>query len=162
MGDGCVHQHEPRRHEQQRSTELHALGKAAGNQRRGDDGERQLEHRKHAFGDGADQAVVADIQHQCLVEPADKTVQGELALDHAGGIDHQAVTEQYPKDADNPGHGEQLGEHGEEVLGTHHAAIEQRQARDAHHQHKHRGADHPGGVAGVQGGFGGSGLGGQG
>ncbi|MNR15952.1 hypothetical protein D3C85_1325150 [compost metagenome] len=162
MRDRRVHQHEPGGHEQQRSTELHALGKTTGNQRRGDDGEGQLEHREHAFGDATDQAVMADVQHQRLVQPADEAVDGQLPLDHAGGVYHQAVAEQHPENADHPGNGEQLGEYREEVLGPHHAAVEQCQARDAHHQHEHRGADHPGGVAGVQGGVGGVGPGGQG
>jgi hypothetical protein len=55
-----VDQREPEGREPQHGGELHALGKTADHQRRGDDGEGHLEHDKHGFRDRAAQAVAAD------------------------------------------------------------------------------------------------------
>ena len=61
----------------------------------------------------------------------------------------ERVADDRPQDRNEEGRGETLRHGGEHVLLAHHAGIEQRKARDRHHQHQAGRADHPGGVGGV-------------
>ena len=61
----------------------------------------------------------------------------------------QAVADHHPEDRAERDRGQRLRHGGEHVLLAHHAGVEQRQARDAHHQHEAGRRDHPGGVGGV-------------
>ena len=60
-----------------------------------------------------------------------------------------AVAGDHPDHRDQAADGEGLHQGRKDVLLAHHAAIEQREARDGHHQHERGAAQHPGGVAGV-------------
>ena len=70
--------------------------------------------------------------------------------------DHRTVAGEAQAVADAPtaastrnGRRKRLRHGGEHVLLAHHAAIEQRQARDGHHQHQAGRRDHPGGIGAV-------------
>ncbi|MCY1287930.1 hypothetical protein D9M70_369460 [compost metagenome] len=150
VGDRRIDQGEPDGHEHQHGGELHALGKGTHDQGGGDDGERHLEGDEYALGEGRDQAVDADAAEERLGEAADEGAEVEYALLHAGGIEGQAVAVDHPEDADQTGDGEALHHHRQNVLGPHHAAIEQRQAGDGHEQDQCGGGKHPRRVATVQ------------
>ncbi|MNE37730.1 hypothetical protein D3C80_1315970 [compost metagenome] len=156
VGDRCVDQGEPHGHEDQHRGELHALGEGTDDQRRGDDGEGHLEGDEHAFREGADQAVRGQAAEKRLGQPADEGVEVDDPLLHAGGVEGQAVAVEDPQHADQAGDGEALHHHRKDVLGTDHAAVEQRQAGDGHEQDQRGGRQHPGGIAAVQGRFFGS------
>jgi hypothetical protein len=81
---------------------------------------------------------------------------------HAGGAEYDAVAVEHPEHGDQAGNGEALHQHAEHVLGAHHAGVEQRQARNGHQQHQSGRDNHPGGITGVERGWGGHGRGGQG
>ncbi|MCY1294157.1 hypothetical protein D9M70_434400 [compost metagenome] len=151
--DRRVDQGEPHCGEDQHGGELHALGEGTDDQRRGDDGEGHLEGDEHAFREGGGQAVHRQAAEEGLVESADEGAEVGDALLHPGGIEGQAVAVGDPEDADQRGDGEALHHHREYVLGTHHAAVEQRQAGDGHQQHEGRRDQHPGGIAAVEYGF---------
>ena len=152
VGHRRVDHGEPHGHEDQHGGELHALGEGTHDQRRGDDGEGHLEGDEHAFREGADQAFLGQVDQEGVVQAADDGVDVEHTGFHAFGAEGQAVAVGEPEDAHQAGDGEALHHHRQDVLGTHHAGIEQRQAGDGHEQHQGGGGQHPGGVAGIQGG----------
>ena len=61
----------------------------------------------------------------------------------------EAVADRHPEDRAERDRGQRLRHGGEHVLLAHHAGVEQRQARDAHHQHQAGRRNHPGGVGGI-------------
>ena len=99
---------------------------------------------------------------KALVEAADEAVPVDHAGLHALGAEGQAVAVGDPQHADQRDDREALHQHAEHVLGPHQAAVEQRQAGQAHHQHQQAGGQHPGGVAAVDGRRRGAGEGGRG
>ena len=66
--------------------------------------------------------------------------------------EREAVADHRPDHGRQAAGRERLHADREHVLLAHHAAVEQRQARHGHHQHQRRRRQHPGGVAGIQGG----------
>ena len=52
VGHGAIDNQRPEREEESHGAELHALGKGAGNERRGDDGEHELIDHQGLFGNG--------------------------------------------------------------------------------------------------------------
>jgi hypothetical protein len=105
-----VHQRQPQGAEQQHGGELHPFGEGADHQRRGDDGEGQLEHGKHGFRDVAGQGVFFHAGHEDLAETADPVV---------AGPEREAVGVGEPQQRHQAGDGETLHQHGKHVLGSH-------------------------------------------
>ena len=143
MRDRHIDQEQPQHAEQQKCREAQTIGDRAGDQRHRDDREGHLVDHEQAFGDGLGQRrdrVERHAAQENAVESADKAaVAGE----------GERVADDRPQDRDQEGGGQALRHGGEHVLLAHHAGVEQRQARDRHHQHQAGGADHPGGVGAV-------------
>ena len=150
MGDRRIHQREPDAHEYQHRGELHALGEGTDDQRRGNDGERHLEGDEHAFRHGAGEAVGRQATQECTPKSADERIEVGDACFHARRVERQAVAVDHPQDAHQAGDGEALHHDREDVLGTDHAAVEQRQAWNRHEQHQRSGCEHPCRIAGIK------------
>ena len=134
-----VDQGNPQNCEGQEGGELHALGKGAGDQRRGDDGEHQLKGAEQQVGDGggAGGGVEADTGQAGKIQVADK------AADI--GAEGQRVAVKHPDDRDDAQADEALHDGAQNVLGADQTAIEQGQARG--HQHDQgRSDEHEGNV----------------
>ena len=126
MGQGSIHDSYPQHGEDNECAELHPLGKGAGNQRRGDDGEHTLEYHKSLVRNvvrvwaglrGADPGQA---------EPLQVTYDTQSA--HIGA-EGQAVTPQYPHHA-HQAHAHQAVHYGRAgVLAADQAAIEESQPR---------------------------------
>ncbi len=150
MRDRRVDEDRPQADEPQHGREFHSLGKCAGDQGRRDDGERHLKADVHAFGNGRGQrigiadAALADVAQDVLeehpIEPADERRAG--AKRHAVGQDSE-------QDGDETSNREARHHGVANILLAHHAAVEQPEARDRHHQHQRDGCQHPRGVAGI-------------
>jgi len=142
VGHRRIDEERPQAHEPQHGRELHALGKGTGDQGRGDDGEGHLEHREDIFGNRARNAV----DRYAVVH--------ELAESAHEGIEWAAIGEGNRVSDDEPDHGHQcrdgeaLHDGGQHVLAAHHAAIEQGQTGNGHHQHQSGGGQHPRRIAG--------------
>lgn len=113
------------------AAEVDALCDRSRDERRRDDRKLALEHHEHQFGN----ALVGEELH--VGDIAEKY---EARVPHDGSAEglpeRQAVAEDYPLHADDR-HGEERMHHRrEDVLATHHAAVEECQAR--HHQQHHR------------------------
>ncbi len=148
VGDRAIDQDVPERHEQQEARELHPLGEGAGDQGRGDDGEGQLVAEEQELRQALGQAVGRVRPHAVQkdrIEAADEGLQGFGR--HAEG---QGVADDEPEHGDDGRDGHLLGDGGQDVLAPHHAAIEERQARQGHEQDQGRGGDHPGGPARIE------------
>ena len=102
-------------------------------------------HHEHRFGDRA-LAGVADVH--ALQEEARHAA--DIGVHAAAVGEGERVADHHPQHGDEAGDGEALHDGGEHVLLAHHAAVEQRQARDGHHQHQSGGCQHPRRVAGAQ------------
>ena len=70
-------------------------------------------------------------------------------MNQRAAAERQAVGEEQPQDADQAGDGEARHHGVADVLLAHHAAVEQGEARNGHHQHDGHRGQHPGGVAGI-------------
>ena len=57
VGDRYIHQHQPDATKQQHGREFHTLGKAADDQRRGNNGKGHLEHHKQGLGNAAGKRI---------------------------------------------------------------------------------------------------------
>ena len=101
-------------------------------------------HDEDRFRDGLGELMDA-VERQPAQEDA-----AQAADDGAARREGEAVADDQPEHRDQAGDGEALHDRGEHVLLAHHAAVEQRQARNGHHQHERRRGQHPGGVAGVE------------
>jgi hypothetical protein len=137
----AVDQNEPDRDEGQVGPETHALGEGPDHQRGRDDGEHALEDHEDVLGDGSPECFGRDAGEAELAEATDEGVPlGE----------GQAVSEQDPEHSDDTGGDQALHQDAENVLGPDQPAVEERQARNRHHQHQGRAGHHPGGVAGTE------------
>ena len=155
MSDRRIDDEEPKAAEQQHRAEVHALGKGADDQRRGDDREGHLEHEKDGLGHrraGADGAR-PDIGEQCQVQAADPW------LRLAAVAEGQAVAEDQPQHRHERSDDHAVAQHRQHVLGAHQTAIEQREAGQRHEQHQGRGGEQPRRVGAVGAGLRGLGAG---
>ncbi|MNE22060.1 hypothetical protein D3C80_1152490 [compost metagenome] len=118
-----VDQGEPDRHEQQRSGELHALGKGTSNQCRSDDCESHLKGHKYAFGNITHQTIWRHACEKRSTQTADEAIEADLSLYHVSSIDHHAVAVDHPQHPDQSGDAEALREQRQHVLGPHQTAI---------------------------------------
>ncbi|MNZ66102.1 hypothetical protein D3C78_843140 [compost metagenome] len=151
--DRCIHQGEPDAHEDQHRGELHPLGEGTDDQRRGDDREGHLEGDEYRLGEQRRRRGQARRRHasqEGFGQAADEGIEVDYTLLHTGGIERQAIAVNHPQHTDQAGDRKALHHYREHVLGTHHTAVEQGQARDGHEQHQGCGGQHPGGVAGVE------------
>ena len=141
---GVVHERGPQEGEEHVGAELHALHERTGDERRGDDGELELEGHEDQVGDGAPRLRGHVVQHQEVSTPDEASVrlaEGQRVAEHHPLHRHQR-------------HGEEgVHERGEYVLAPHHAAVEERQTR-RHQQHQRGGHQHPRRVTGVGNGLG--------
>ena len=117
--------------------------------RRGDDGEGHLEGHVDRFRNRRRQRVDVAELHVLQEELADAAEIG-AALGEG-----EAVADDRPQHRHQAGDREALHHRRQHVHLADHAAIEQRQARDGHHQDQRRRGQHPGGVAGIELGCGG-------
>ena len=74
----------------------------------------------------------------------------EPAMNLIARGESQAVAVDDPQHGAQTPHDHDLHQHGEHVLGAHHAAVEQREAGNGHEQHEGCRGQHPGGVAGIE------------
>ena len=153
VGDRRIDQQHPERGEDQHGRKSGSFGIGADDQRRGDDGERHLEHDEDGLGQRPGLARRGDPVEEGLAEPAPE------------GVAVAAIAERDRVAGNDPEHRHQAGdhhalaEHRQDVLRLHEAAIEQRQRGQRHSQDKGSGGQHPGCVAGIGFGKGGRGDG---
>ena len=139
---GAIDEQRPEREEDRHGAELHALGKGAGDQRRGDDGEHQLIDHERLLGNGGGVIGIgseANALQEEVLEAADKPV---------AVAEGQRVADDGPENGDQAHHREALHHGAEDVLLAHQAAVEERQAGAGHQQNQGGGGQHPGVVAG--------------
>ena len=142
--DRRVHEHRPQPDEPDPRRELHAVGDRAGDQRGRDDREHHLERRERQRRD----------RHRAEAGRGDRrstsssNARSKLPIHLPVPPNASEYTNTAQSTLDEPEAEEVLHQHREHVLGPHHAAVEQRQAR--RHEHHERGAhQHPRGVARV-------------
>ena len=145
VGQREVDDDHPDRDEEQNRGELHAFGDRADDQRRSDDREHHLVHRKHILRNpvgvvGVGRAGDA-FQEEKLRAAEERTVEA-LAED-------QAVAERPPHDGDEAGDTQALGEDGEDVLLADETAVEEGETGQRHEEHERGAGHHPGVVAGA-------------
>ena len=134
MGDRRVDADRPQADEPEYGGELHALRERARDQRRRDDREGELEADVDGLGDRRGQRIgiadaLRDVAHDVFQERSTESAEIWRALreGHAVGADH-------PEDRDQARDGETRHHGVAHVLLAHHAAVEQAEARDGHHQ----------------------------
>ena len=131
-------------HEEHIGRKPHTLCKRTRNQRRGDDGKLHLEQgkqRQRNRGTAQHVACRSGIDGSAYVM---KHGECERIADHAADVVAKAQREadHHPQHR-NQSHGDKRLQHRrDDVLRTHHAAIEKRQTR-CHHQHKNSGGNQP-------------------
>jgi hypothetical protein len=144
-----VDEQEPQRHEPHHGRELHALGEGAGDDGRRDDGEGRLVHQEDVLRHRLGELVHA--------APQARAEGAREAADHAVEVaavgEGKRVADDEPQHRHQGGDGEGLYGRRQHVLLAHHAAIEEGQSRDVHHQDQAGGDQQPGRVAGIDGGF---------
>ena len=137
MGDGAIDQDQPQTHEPQEGAELHAISQGARNERRGNDREGHLEEHIDRFRNGTGQAghrVQAHRFQEQVGEAADPGIHARVRIGREG----DGVADDHPQDGDQAGCAKALRQRRQHILFAHHAAIEQSQARNGHHQHQRR------------------------
>jgi hypothetical protein len=139
--DRGVDQEQPDAAEQQHRGKGDPLRVGAGDQRRGDDRKRHLEHEEDDLGDRADEAIGADARQERALEAAD---------DGVAVAERQAVAGHEPEHRDEAADREAVHEQGQEVARAHQPAIEEGEARQRHEQHERGRGDDPCRVAVVQ------------
>ena len=163
--DRRVGKDRPQAHEDAHRGEFHPLGERAGDQRRGDDRERHLEHHVDGFRNGVGHR--GDARHAVAKNKTGVVLLGEIVGDAveqearhvaeigrggAGAVgERQRVADDCPDDGDQAADRERLHDGGKNILPPHHAGVKQGKARDGHHQHECGAGEHPGGVAMVVG-----------
>jgi hypothetical protein len=151
VGHGAIDEQGPKGEKDGHGAELHALGKGAGDQRRGDDGEHELVDHEGLLGDGGGVVGVrrdADAAQEEVLKASDEGV---------AMAEGQRVADNGPENGDQAHHGEALHHGAQDVLLADQAAVEERQTGSGHQQDQGGGGQHPGVVAGGLG-VGGSGL----
>ena len=143
MCDRRVDEDRPQADEPQQGGEFHAVGEGAADQRRRDDREGHLEAHVDRFGDRlrqiGDRIDPHAVQHETAHAADERVAIGK----------GEAVADDHPQDGDQTGHREALHHGRQHVHLADHAAIEQRQPGDGHHQNQCGRGQHPGGVAAV-------------
>ncbi len=145
----------PEADEPQHRREFHALGEGAGDEGGRDDREGHLEAHIDRLGDRRREAVgIADAPVVHVAEDVLQERATEAADECASGCERQAVGD------DGVDHRDQAGDrkarhHGvADVLLAHHAAVEEPEAGNRHHQDESDRGEHPRGVAAGRGAIG--------
>ena len=142
MGHGAVDEQGPEGKKDGHGAELHALGKGAGDECRGNDGEHELVDHVGLLGNGGRVVGVGGEAHAAEEEMLE-------APDEAVAVpEGERITDDGPDDGDQAHHGEALHHGAEDVLPADQAAVEEREAGTGHQQDQGRGDQHPGVVAG--------------
>ncbi|MNQ70424.1 hypothetical protein D3C85_850630 [compost metagenome] len=148
MADRRIDDQVPQGEEEDAGRELDPFGEGARDQGRGDDGEGQLIADPQELGQAGGQGVGRldpDAVEEEGLNPADEAVGGRAA-----GPEGQGVAGDEPEDGDD-GHGRRrMGDGGDQVLLPNHAAVEEGQTRQGHHQHQGRRGQNPGRARAVQ------------
>ena len=142
VGHGAVDEERPEGEKDGHGAELHALGKCAGDERRGDDGEHELVDHEGLLGNGGGVVGIGsegDAAQEEVLEAADEPV---------AVTEGQRVADDGPEDGDQAHHGEALHHGAEDVLFADQAAVEEGQSGAGHEQDEGGGDQHPGVVAG--------------
>ena len=142
VGHGAVDEQRPEGEKDGHGAELHALGKGAGDERRGDDGEHELVDHVGLLGNGGGVVGIGREAHAAQEEVL------EAADEDVAVAEGQRVADDGPENGDQAHHGEALHHGAEDVLLAHQAAVEERQAGAGHQQDQGGGDQHPGVVAG--------------
>ena len=142
VGHGAIDEERPEGKKHSHGAELHALGKGAGDQGRGDDGEHELVDHVGLLGNGGGVVGV-----RCETDAAQEEVL-EAADEAVAVTEGERVADDSPDHGDQAHHGEALHHGAEDVLLADQAAVEKRQAGSGHQQDQGRGDQHPGVVAG--------------
>ena len=148
--DRVVDQDRPQHRKQHQRPEFDPLSKRTDKQRRRDHGEGHLEHEitelgnVDPVGEGRRERPTGHPGHKRLGQSAEQLDVEHFMTGTAGEGDR--IAEQRPHQASDRNDHKHLHQHAEHVLGPNQAAIEQRETRNAHHQHQGRRDQHPGGV----------------
>ena len=140
------HEH-PDSDEKHDGAELHAFRDRPDDQRRRDDGEHQLIHRKYILRNpvgiiGVGHAIDA-LEEEIFRSTEKRTVEA-LA-------ENQAVAESPPEDRDQTGATQALRHDGKDVLRADEATVEKGETRQGHEENQRGTRHHPGIVAGTSG-----------
>ena len=141
MHDRRVDDHGPKPDEEQNCGELHPVCDRAGDQRRRDDAEGQLEYHVERLRERAPQRIHVQVREEQHPEVAHVLVVAR---------EREAEADENPDYGDEAADGETLAGDRKHVLATHHAAVEHRDAGHRHHQAEHRRRQHPAGGAAVE------------
>ena len=136
MRDRRVDEDRPQADEPQHRRELHAFGEGAGDQCRCDDREGHLEAEVDGLGDRHRQAVRRADAGRDVAQDALQERATEPAEEWSAGGEREAVGDDRVEDRDQTRDGEARHHGVAHVLLAHHAAVEQAEARDGHHQHE--------------------------
>ena len=146
--DRRIDQQVPERHEQQEPGELHPLGEGAGDQGGRDDREGELVGEVEVLGQALGAAVGGVGPTPFSMKACRLPIQSLRRV--RGDPEGQAVADDEPEHRDQGRDRHLLGHGRQYVLSAHHAAVEQGQAGQGHHQDERRGGDHPGGPARIE------------
>ena len=151
VGDRRIDEDRPQADEPQHRRELHAFRERACDERRRDDRERHLEHHVDGFRDRRRQRIgIVRPARQVIVDALEKDPR-EAAYECAAAGERQAVGENEVDHRDQRRDGEARHHGVADVLLADHAAIEEPEARDGHHQDERDRGQKPGRVAGIAG-----------
>ena len=148
--DRRIDENRPQADEPEHGRELHPLGKRASNQRRRNDGERHLKADVHAFRNGRGERIgiadasLADVAQDILQEHPIQAPDERRA-----SAKRHAVGKEREQNGDEAGDSKAGHHRVAHVLLAHHAAIEQSETRNGHHQYERNRRQHPCGIAGV-------------
>ena len=149
MGDRRVDEDRPQADEPQHRRELHALGERARDERRRDDRERHLEHHVDGLRDRRRQRIGrVRAARQVIMDALEKDAR-EAAYECAAAGEREAVGEDEVDHRDQRRDGEARHHRIADVLLADHAAVEEPEARDGHHQNERDRGQNPGRVAGI-------------
>src|ERR1017187_1165404 len=137
VGHGTVNKNGPEGKIERHGAELHALGKGAGDEGRGNDGEHELVDHVGLFGNRGGVIGIggkADAAQEKMLKAADEG---------AAVAKGQRVTADSPNDGDQAHHGEALHHGAQDVLLAHEAAVEESESGAGHEQDQGGGDQHP-------------------
>ena len=126
MGLREINDKHPERHEYANRGEFHTLRNGPDDQGRGNDREHQLIHRKYIL-----RHPVGIVRVRVGIHTFEEG-KIQAAQEFTPAVKDQTVTAYIPKDRDQAGNEQTLGQYGQYVLAPHEAAVEQRQTREGH------------------------------
>ena len=100
VADGRVHNQRPNTGEPEHCGKLHALGKGARDERRGDNRKGELERKKHRFRNCPGRSVYVYTLKEYLAQSPNKRIKIYRAFTHSCRIKGKAITKQDPQNGD--------------------------------------------------------------